>query len=558
MRLLVLALDGFPFHLLREIGLRLPNISKLLEEGSWGRLESTVPYVTSTAWSTFITGTNPGRHGVVGFFSRSEDNPTELGRLVAGASIKGTSLWRRLSDGNITVGVLGVPMTYRPERVNGFIVSGFPIPRDAKDYTEPLSLRDELEGMGWNFADIPTQSYSKDKLEQFYAELKLRVKQKTDAVLYLLRKYDRDFFMVHYFETDKLLHEYLNFRYPDKCERKDYERFHSYVDDFMLFLDSELGRIFSLLPPSCNVLVVSDHGLAAGNHLFMADTWLLKKHYLRVKGSLASRLRYLLFRLGLTPEFAFRAAPKRLAGSLLKGFMDEYWTLGPAKRQSKPLMTRLLYSLLMDKRRDVDWEESVAYSFGGYGVASIYVKEGMPREKASNLRVRIFAELASLKHEGRVVFDEVHYDSDVYVMTRETRDIPDIMAYDEETEYVAMSNPVFFTSNKVITRKYANENEANHDRSGIFVAWGPEMAHRGLSGDRDIADIHPTILHLFGLGIGKDVDGKVALELFNTASDAAKRRPEFVEPSGKGKDEQVFSETEEEEIAGKLREMGYI
>lgn len=558
LRLAVVALDGYPFHLLRETRRSLPNISSLIEGGSWGRLQSTIPYVTSTAWSSFITGLNPGKHGVVGFFRRKSGNPIDTGALVAGNSINGTSLWKRLSEQGVTVGVLGVPMTYRPEKVNGFMVSGFPLPPDARNYTFPDQLGVELEGKGWRFSDIPTQSYSKNRLEPFYDELKARVVQKTDAVLYLTKKYDPDFFMVHYFETDKLLHEFLNFRYADKCGRQDFVQYHNFVDEFLSHLDRQLGRLFDLLPLSCDVILMSDHGLAAGNHLFMADTWLLQRRYLRLKRRLSTRLRYLIFRLGVTPEFGFRVAPRRMSGMLLRGFMNEYWSPDTGKKRRQPVITRWLYSVLLDKRKDVDWERSTAYSFGGYGVFNVYLREGLPEDEAKQIRQRLLSELATFTFDGRKVFDKVLRDEEVYVLKGERFDFPDIMAYDEQSEFVATSNPVFFTSNKNVTKKYANSNEANHDRGGIYVAKGPSIARRGLCADLDIEDIHPTILHILGLAIGSDVDGKVATEILEPSSEAANREPRFVEASAGQGASDVFSKKEETEITSKLREMGYI
>lgn len=46
----------------------LPNITPLIRSGSSGRLMSTVPPVTPPAWGSFMTGKNPGKHGVFDFF----------------------------------------------------------------------------------------------------------------------------------------------------------------------------------------------------------------------------------------------------------------------------------------------------------------------------------------------------------------------------------------------------------------------------------------------------------------------------------------------------------
>ncbi|MDP6458218.1 MAG: alkaline phosphatase family protein, partial [Candidatus Bathyarchaeota archaeon] len=66
-KVLVLGLDGGTFDIIRpltEDG-RLPNLARLMEEGTWGNLDSTLPPVTIPAWVSMMTGMNPGR---LGFF----------------------------------------------------------------------------------------------------------------------------------------------------------------------------------------------------------------------------------------------------------------------------------------------------------------------------------------------------------------------------------------------------------------------------------------------------------------------------------------------------------
>ena len=68
-RVLVLGLDGVPWSLLDpwlHEG-RLPHLARLIARGGRGDLRSTVPYVTAPAWTSCVTGVNPGKHGVLDF-----------------------------------------------------------------------------------------------------------------------------------------------------------------------------------------------------------------------------------------------------------------------------------------------------------------------------------------------------------------------------------------------------------------------------------------------------------------------------------------------------------
>ena len=121
-RVLVIGIDGGTFDLIQpwaEAG-DLPNLSQLLAEGVHGPLESTLPPVTAPAWTTFATGKNPGKHGVFDFI-----RPTggEFDMINA-TSIRAPTLWQILSEADRTVGVMNVPVTYPPSKVNGFVIGG--------------------------------------------------------------------------------------------------------------------------------------------------------------------------------------------------------------------------------------------------------------------------------------------------------------------------------------------------------------------------------------------------------------------------------------------------
>jgi len=69
-----------------------------------------------------------------------------------------------------------------------------------------------LGKQGWDFSDVPTQSYSSKMRTPFLADLLKRLSQRTNATLSMMEKYPWDFFMVHFMEADKILHEFLILR----------------------------------------------------------------------------------------------------------------------------------------------------------------------------------------------------------------------------------------------------------------------------------------------------------------------------------------------------------
>ena len=73
-KIFVLGLDGASPEVIDSliaIG-RLPAFRKLKKEGVAGKLRTTIPPITGSAWSSFMTGKNPGKHGIFDFIHRKE------------------------------------------------------------------------------------------------------------------------------------------------------------------------------------------------------------------------------------------------------------------------------------------------------------------------------------------------------------------------------------------------------------------------------------------------------------------------------------------------------
>ena len=72
-RVVFLGLDGLDPRLTERFMSegRLPNLSRLKEQGSFHRLRTTFPSLSPVAWSTFATGVNPARHNIFDFLNRS-------------------------------------------------------------------------------------------------------------------------------------------------------------------------------------------------------------------------------------------------------------------------------------------------------------------------------------------------------------------------------------------------------------------------------------------------------------------------------------------------------
>jgi predicted AlkP superfamily phosphohydrolase/phosphomutase len=129
---------------------QLPNLSRLAERGSYRRLRTTFPSITPVAWSSFSTGTNPGRHNIFDFLDRdprtylprlssthigSVDRFLKVGKYripLAKPDIrllrKSKPWWTILGEHNIWSTVIRVPITFPPDTFYGAQLGGMCIP----------------------------------------------------------------------------------------------------------------------------------------------------------------------------------------------------------------------------------------------------------------------------------------------------------------------------------------------------------------------------------------------------------------------------------------------
>jgi tetratricopeptide (TPR) repeat protein len=87
---------------------------------------------------------------------------------------------------------------------------------------------------------------------------------------------------------------------------------------------------------------------------------------------------------------------------------------------------------------------------------------------------------------------------------------------DEDTTVIVMSDHGFESGHKRILKmpKYPAAPALEHRQFGIFVAAGPNIKQNEKVFGLGLIDIVPTILNIFNLPIGKDMDGKPALDIF--------------------------------------------
>lgn len=151
-RAVILGFDGMDPELTERFIAegRLPNLAKLRERGTFRKLATTYPAISPVAWSTFMTGVNPGKHNIYDFLARDLGNylpylssaeikapkrSLKIGKYnipLGGPRIKGMRrgipFWHWLGEAGIFCSVLRVPVTFPPEKFSGVLLSGMCVP----------------------------------------------------------------------------------------------------------------------------------------------------------------------------------------------------------------------------------------------------------------------------------------------------------------------------------------------------------------------------------------------------------------------------------------------
>jgi len=273
-RALVIGLDGVPFSLLNELSAkgRLPNWAKLVESGSFKRMNSIHPCVSSVAWATYMTGRNPGKHNIYGFVDRYP--PSMEVFIPTSRDMAGQTLWEILSRAGKRVVVINVPLTYPPREVNGILISGF-LCTNIDKIAYPKEMAGVLKEMGYRI-DVDAWQ-ARNSLDRFLEDLHLTLDKRIEATLHFLEKEEWDFFQLHIMETDRLNHFLWGL-----WEERDAQ----YGPEFLAYyqkIDGILGRISAMLDRDTRLIILSDHGFCGMKKEVFLNQWLQREGWLKFR-----------------------------------------------------------------------------------------------------------------------------------------------------------------------------------------------------------------------------------------------------------------------------------
>jgi len=519
-KLLIIGLDAATFDLINPWVAegKLSNLARLMSAGTSGRLASVVPPITPPAWTSFMTGKNPGKHGVFDFLE-TEPGTYSL-RYLNGNSRRAKTIWRMLNDAGYTVGTMNIPFTYPPEHLDGFQISGMATPSENSPFVYPPALRRELESCLGRFR--LDQRYlgfmsTNPRRRQVIEDMKNLDKQWLRASLYLIEKHPADVMMFTFMSIDTVQHHFWQYMDPTHHyhDPSAAQEFGDAVFRVYQWLDDAVARMLEKVSPDTAVFIVSDHGGGPTSdrviHLnrFLAQLGLL--HYIETKDS-----------------------PRQKAG---KDFVRWSYNLlrGSLSSRQKIQLANTFPSL----RKHFE-AAATAYTNIDWSRTKAFCSEVLASPPG------IWINRKGAKPAG--IVDEGEYESLLQLITQEIGELRDPRTGEAIVKRVFRRNEVFhgpyrdeapdlildwwdsslFSTSpslpehtgdmpvEILERKPPTTAEwgGTHRRDGILIAHGkPFRKGIEVEGAR-LIDMAPTILHLMGQPVPDDMDGRVLEELF--------------------------------------------
>jgi predicted AlkP superfamily phosphohydrolase/phosphomutase len=543
LKILIVGLDGATFDVIDPLFQRgqLPHLRRLVEEGTWGKLRSTIPPRSAPAWSAFMTGKNPGKLGIYDFYTYDPARYSFLKpRLVTSAPLVGQTFWDILGKLGYRVGIITVPVTYPPWEVNGFMVSGYPCPDTEKCFTFPPELADSFTEPYRVRKDVKRTASPEQMATERYQETLNR----TSLALRMLREESLNLLCMVLGTTDMAQHFFWKYSAPNSPERDpDDGKFSDMIPKIYRQADECLGRLLQESEEDTLIFVVSDHGGGpAPTKEVNTNYWLRNLGLLR-----------------LNPRKHLSSSVQRTVVQFLKRNI---------RRKAK--LRELMPPILRDKVRmvshnvtSVDWSATKVYRFPMAPPAEGLMinvlgrqAQGVVRQgdEYEQLREYLIDQIAELHDEktGQLIVEKVYRREELYSGEHMTK-APDLVIL-FKNDYLGEGG----LEPPLITPHPVGKINGYHTLDGIFLARG-----KGLKGNHHlqgahIFDLAPTILYALDVPIPKDMDGKVLQDIFEDSF--LRRQPiKYTEPLGPSiEPEKALTSEEEEIMKEKLRSLGYL
>jgi len=535
---------------------RLPTLKGLMETGVWGALRSTMPAWTPTAWTSIITGKNPGKHGIFDMVWR---RPGSYEFFPTNARMRwGSPFWRWLNEAGLRVGLVNIPFTHPPEPMDGFLVCGFGTPNSAPERTYPPDLLPQIERQFGPYIPAVDPLFLRtappDEILRVEREHQRRQVQ---IALALARSQQVDVLAINLMLTD-----HANHKMPD-MER---------VRQAYCHADEDLRRLIDGFQPD-NVMLISDHGSSRLKGIFLLNAWLRDRGYYvpapNTSAEQSAALNWLLVQW-LQTRYGLKGLPEKVLRRLARETIRRL-----PESIARPLW-RKVENHLPFAREHVRYNGQPDYArtplyFGSVYSGLLYLNRAdrepngiIPPAEAAGLAREIADQLAQIPDPdtGEPILPAVYTAGELYNGPA-LNNAPDLIldgyggAWNLQMSHYT---PTFEQPrNRYFLGLGHRRDYGWHSRDGLFVFSGAPFTTGPATAAGHVMDIPATLLHLHGVPVPNDYDGRVLTETMT--ADFLEQHPLRTQ-EGDGDEaiplEFLYSSEEEAELTAHLRALGYL
>lgn len=559
-KIMIIGLDGGTFALIKpwiDEG-KLPNIAGLMQTGAYSNLKSTLPPMTFPAWNAFMTGQNPGKHGVFDFMERKHGS-YELAIMNA-RHRKCKTIWKIASSYGKRCAVIGVPVTYPPEDINGVMISGFDAPFHDERIMHPPELYRELERNVGEY--IVSASFTKHirtgHIDRALDALFMAIDRKADTAKYLLEREEWDLFMIVFGETDAAMHHLWKYHDMSSPQRSCSEAYCS-VDPLLEVykrIDDHIGGLLKLTDNKTTVIIMSDHGAGGSGVKFIYPN-----RYLETQGLL--KFRSLPYKTQTVRTLERLKAWVRI---VLPKRMVKRLRFNP-KGMGLKMESRLRFS-------GIDWSGTMVYAEETPYYPNFKVNlrgrepDGIVGEGEYN---EVVERTISALNEwtdpetGERVVNKAYRREDIYHGDNLDKAPDIIISWNLDKGYSYLSRPSLMSREGLPIERldmrekgmsdYMINRSGSHRDEGVFIISGRGInMDMAVDGDVNIIDIAPTILSLLGIPVPEAMDGKVLVSSREYAASSASG----IDAASESEPAYQYNDEETDEIRKRLEGLGYL
>lgn len=539
-KVLVIGLDGATFDIILPLVKegKLPNFEKFIKNGVYGGFNTVIPYLTPPGWTSIVTGVNPGKHGIFDFMIKSrEDYQME----VVGSNLrKCNAIWDILNYHGKKVGIVNLPGTYPPEKVEGFVVSGLLTPSEESDFTYPKGLKKEIEKFKYK---IDTKNYFVEKDKDILLEDIFEVaNRRFETTKFLLRTKEWNFFILVFIGTDKIQHLFWRFM-DDGHPRHERNKFSKAIEDYHMELDKMVGEFVEMSDENTTIFIISDHGFGSLNKFIYLNRYLKD--------------------LGLYKTIKYRVFLKKFLLKLGISKHSIYEFLQKLGIKETSFIPQKIKDLPPDEFRhdtQVDWKKTKAYLLTGSEKCVNINLEGrdfkgcVKSDEYENLRDYIIEKLYELKdpETGVRVIERVYKREEIYHGDW-VENARDLLVITKDGYFL---RPELF--DEAVSEKANYDISGCHRKRGIFMCFGKDIKKGFEIEDVSVLDFMPTVLHLMNIPLPKDLDGRILKEIFGDMSEPKKRVEKYMDYKKRKSHIRKVIEEDEDLVKDRLKGLGYL